>query len=115
MAEYIEKSAIMNLIESEARRWGDDYDWWQCLADIEDFKPADVRPVVRGKWVWRHRHRGGFRRVSGEDDFGVRHTITVDERYAIDDPYCPYCGKLNESVFLNFCPNCGADMRETKE
>ena len=79
---------------------------------IIDIPPADVRPVVRGRWVWRHRHRGGFRRVSGEDDFGVRHTITVDERYEIDDPYCPYCGKLNESVFLNYCPSCGADMRE---
>ena len=44
--EYIEKAGLMSLIESEAHRWGDDYDWWQCLADIEDFKPADVRPVV---------------------------------------------------------------------
>lgn len=73
-----------------------------------------VKPVVRGQWIWRHRHRGGFRRVTGEDDFGVRHTITVDERYQIDDPYCPFCGKLNESVFLNYCPNCGADMRDDK-
>lgn len=72
----------------------------------------DLRPVVRGRWEWKHRHRGGFRRVTGEDDFGVRHTITVDQRYEIDDPYCPFCKKLNESVFLNFCPNCGADMRE---
>ena len=81
-------------------------------AAVEELSAADVRPVVRGKWVWRHRHRGGFRRVTGEDDFGVRHTITVDQRYQIDDPYCPFCGKLNESIFLNYCPNCGADMRE---
>lgn len=76
-----------------------------------DTKTSDVRPVRRGRWEWKHRHRGGFRRVIGEDDFGVRHTITVDQRYEIDDPYCPFCKKLNESVFLNFCPNCGADMR----
>lgn len=81
-----------------------------ALKDVEVI-PADVRPVVRGRWEWKHRHRGGFRRVIGEDDFGVRHTITVDQRYEIDDPYCPFCKKLNESVFLNFCPNCGADMR----
>lgn len=79
---------------------------------VEELSAADVRPVVRGRWEWRHRHRGGFRRVTGEDDFGVSHTITVDERYEIDDPYCPSCGKLNESIFLNYCPNCGADMRE---
>lgn len=83
------------------------------VLDLLDSKsPADVRPVVRGKWEWRRRHRGGFRRVTGEDDFGVSHTITVDQRYVIDDPYCPFCGKLNESVFLNFCPNCGADMMD---
>lgn len=79
---------------------------------VEELSAADVRPVVRGRWEWRHRHRGGFRRVTGEDDFGIRHTITVDERYEIADPYCPFCGKLNESIFLNYCPNCGADMRE---
>lgn len=82
---------------------------------VDDFimalPPADVRPVVRGKWVWRHRHRGGFRRVTGQDDFGITHTITIDERFEIDDPYCPFCKRLNESVFLNFCPNCGADMQ----
>ena len=85
--------------------------WYDAQAGISQLPPADVRPVVRGKWEWRRRHRGGFRRVTGEDDFGVSHTITVDQRYVIDDPYCPFCGKLNESVFLNFCPNCGADMR----
>lgn len=47
MAEYIDRAALMSLIESEAHRWGDDYDWWQCLADIEDFPAADVQPVVR--------------------------------------------------------------------
>ena len=24
---------------------------------------------------------------------------------------CPKCGASNNSVFKNFCPNCGADMR----
>lgn len=52
MAEYIEKAALMSRIESEAKRWGYDYDWWQCLADIEDFKPADVCPIIRGNWIY---------------------------------------------------------------
>lgn len=86
MAEYIEKAALMSLIESEVRRWGDDYDYWQCLADIEDFKPADVRPVVRGKWK-------------------------ITSIYI----KCLECGECFMLIPQNFCPNCGADMRETEE
>lgn len=119
MIEYIPKQAVIKFIDNcllhEDKLQGVEKE--TLLAEkkqIEAISPADVRPVVRGKWVWKHRHRGGFRRVSGEDDFGVCHTITVDERYEIDDPYCPFCKKLNESIFLNFCPNCGADMMEGK-
>jgi hypothetical protein len=87
MAEYIEKSALMGFIESEARRWGDDYDWWQCLSDIEDFKPADVRPVVRGRW------------------------IPFTSEAAGDIWYCSACG-VGFAHHMDFCPHCGADMRE---
>ena len=72
--------------------------------------------VVRekGEWDMKHRHHGGFRRYTGRDDFGEEHTITVDERSECDEPYCPKCGKWNESVWRNFCPNCGADMRKVE-
>ena len=113
MAEYIEKQAVLDEIDEEIQEFPEcEYALSFSKRWIKKLPPADVRPVVRGRWEWKHRHRGGFRRVTGEDDFGVRHTITVDQRYEIDDPYCPFCKKLNESVFLNFCPNCGADMRE---
>lgn len=74
--------------------------------------PESMRP--RGRWNYKHRHRGGFRQYTGLDSMGELHTITVDERFETDDPYCSECGKLNESVFLNFCPNCGAKMGEEK-
>ena len=64
----------------------------------------------KGEWNWKHRHRGGFRKYTGEDAFGEKHTITVDERFECYDPYCPACGKLNEAIYLNFCPNCGKAM-----
>ena len=120
MAEYIEKQAALKevcdacgIVHDREKEYCE-YKFAGCKEYYNVFAlpPADVRPVVRGKWEWRRRHRGGFRRVTGEDDFGVSHTITVDQRYVIDDPYCPFCGKLNESVFLNFCPNCGADMMD---
>ena len=64
----------------------------------------------KGEWNWKHRHRGGFRKYTGEDAFGEKYTITVDERFECYDPYCPACGKLNEAIYLNFCPNCGKAM-----
>lgn len=67
-------------------------------------------PVVHGRWIYKHRHRGGIRIYEGKDEMGETRRISVDERYEIDDPYCSECGKLNESVWLNYCPNCGAKM-----
>ena len=81
-------------------------------SDFADRSKYVVRE--KGEWEIKHRHHGGFRRYTGRDDFGEEHTITVDERFECDEPYCPKCGKWNESVWLNFCPNCGADMRERR-
>lgn len=111
MTEHIEKQAAIEAVKGRFSMPVDNL----IVEVIKALPAADVRPVVRGKWEWRHRHRGGFRRVTGEDDFGISHTITVDERYQIEDPYCPFCKKLNESIFLNFCPNCGADLREGED
>lgn len=61
---------------------------------VEEIRPADVRPVVRGEWIRR-----------------------CDSIFAV----CPNCGcevtQIKASVFrdgkgrIDFCPNCGADMR----
>lgn len=53
---------------------------------VNEIKPADVRPVVRGKWK-------------------------VTSIYI----KCLECGECFMLIPQNFCPNCGADMRETKE
>lgn len=60
-------------------------------ADVEsivsEIPAADVLPVVRGRWRW-----------VGQDQW--------------NDCYeCSQCGKMNTDN-SNFCPNCGADMRE---
>ena len=62
---------------------------------------------MRGEWVMKHRHHGGFRRVTGMDDMGEQHTITIDERCEYDDRYCSKCGKQAPDNFLNFCSYCG--------
>lgn len=57
---------------------------------IQSIPAADVRPVVRGKWSTVY------------DDFMKSNYDT-----------CSCCGKeyFGANGF-NFCPNCGADMRE---
>ena len=67
---------------------------------------------LRGEWIAEHRHRGGFRRVTGVDDMDVQHTITIDERCEYDDLYCSKCGKQSPDNFLNFCGYCGAPMTD---
>lgn len=49
-------------------------------------KMDDVRPVVRGRWITRPYLMGNTQ-------------------------YCSRCGE-NYGAKYNFCPNCGADMRE---
>lgn len=66
----------------------------------------------RGEWIWKHRHHGGFKTAKGKCECGRDVYAQIDERYETDDPYCPFCGVMNDSIHLNYCPNCGADMRE---
>lgn len=51
---------------------------------ISDIPAADVRPVVRGHWI---------------------------KRKGWDKYVCSECSNEEKAV-RNFCPNCGADMRE---
>ena len=67
---------------------------------IANIPAADVRPVVRGKWIqttqpmgWRDEDCAECS-VCGED-------FVLDE-WAMDE----------FTNLMNFCPNCGADMRE---
>ncbi len=63
-----------------------------ALSDIEDYPAANVKLVVRGKWINTYMQ-------------GVHHYR------------CTNCGEYIEAIWTanfdyNFCPNCGADMRE---
>ena len=55
---------------------------------LESIPAADVRPVVRGKWI--------------------RPTRVPDSMLA----ECSACGFDTGAYTFNFCPNCGADMME---
>lgn len=88
--EYIErKAAIMTAMNYDGN--GNAQDASQDIAAALGCIPAaDVRPVMRGRWI----------------------------RNATSNLHmnCSNCGKVFSNVFqpllFNFCPNCGADMRE---
>ena len=81
MAEYIERKAFLDAIE-RMKPYHQDAD--DIAEMLQNLPAADVRPVVRGKW------------------------IKIKYRSICRD--CSFRGFAS----WNFCPNCGADMREEK-
>lgn len=86
MAEYIEREAVNALIEAECSPKVAAF----LNHAIDNIHAADVRPVVRGRWI----------KCVGEN--GVTSACR-----------CSLCGfEDNRFSVFNYCPNCGADMRE---
>lgn len=96
MAEYIEREAALIICETEYQERVKMQDWcgetvaWNIGHAIKAIRPADVAPVVHGRWV--DGECGTFctncNRVFDED-FEIRREV---------------CKKLLR------CPNCGARM-----
>lgn len=71
------------------------HDLRELLDDLENAPPADVRPVVHGKWT--HETIDTHRSITG--------------KVFLPSAICSICG--NSTIMeVNFCPFCGADMRE---
>jgi rubrerythrin len=87
MAECIEREAVFSAICKTSAEH--DVFFPAIILDaIKSIPAADVRPVLRGKW---------------------RQYSPLTDTYE-----CDKCGYqvIDESFRTNFCPNCGADMRE---
>lgn len=108
-----DREKLIELVEAgNGYYYSKNYDSANVYAAIADHLLSHgVTFEKQGEWDIKHRHHGGFRKYTGVDEFGETRTITVDERFESDEPYCPYCGKWNESVWKSYCPNCGARMK----
>lgn len=85
--EYIERDAAVAFLENmEASKH-----LIQCFENKERFPAADVAPVVHGEW------------------------IIIDRTEMFTELKCSHCGHKMltgaNSLYPNYCPNCGADMR----
>lgn len=85
MTEYIDKEAIRNML------YWEDALTMRGVKLINQFPAADVKPVARGAWV---EVKTGF------------HCSVCKKKAA---------GTSKGALLSNFCPNCGADMREVEK
>lgn len=101
MAEYIDREKLKEAIREDAinsLQFCDPSALDLALMDVDEAPSADVRPVVRGRWVKIYE--------DGEPSV-IQHQIGV---------FCSKCKSMPKDKFTEsfFCPSCGADMREEK-
>ena len=98
MSEYIDCEALKAVFEEDGHLSA------YVEEMIDSIPAADVRPVVRGKW----------------EEVEVTWLADIeDQPDAIATMFCPECKRFANHVYhygdpthgMNFCPNCGADMR----
>lgn len=100
MSDYISrdaaKAAVQNTLAFHSYAGG------VAASAIDKLPAADVRPVVKASWEQ------------------VSVTYDTMEVEAVATMFCPKCKRYHNEVFFygnprenaNFCPNCGADMKE---
>lgn len=94
MAEYIEREKLIEHLKKDplfdlVERYG-------ITGVIESIPRADVRPVVRGKWI----------------DMGDFISCSSCNATRLKEFESDYGKAMRLDARTNFCPNCGADMRE---
>lgn len=91
MAEYIDKQKLIDELDDKYSLGDIGRMEHDIIVDALLYaKPADVRPVVRGRWI------------DYDDDYGA-YSCSECEQNAPEDTQ------------WNFCPHCGTDMRGCEE
>lgn len=115
MNDTISRAKLMSHIESEYRKWGDDYDAEQILGDIEDMPAVEMVPrfiddYKRGKQFATEYSAGvvcededGFH--IGYEQMGARETFSVGQPvYDGDDHLMGYLG-IGVYMHLDYAAN----------
>lgn len=95
MAEYIEREAALDCFACDLGKkdYSVSYQGFMTEAAfrINDLPAADVRPVVRGKWIDEHSDKPNDPRMR-----------------------CSVCTCVEAPLLKwRFCPNCGAEMEKS--
>ena len=105
MAEYIDREALVEHLNVLLYGRFTEMPLYMAVIgtinEIKKFPSVDVQPVVHGRW--NATHESGL--------FSHPDSITY---------VCSECGKQFYTLYSmpplsNYCPNCGADMREYKQ
>ena len=71
---------------------------------LQALPAADVREVRRGKWITHPRETWIGVDINGNE-------TQPRQYFAYECPFCGFTAGMSGKDY-NFCPNCGADMRE---
>ena len=94
--DYISRDSALRAVVDAVELYPHEYD--AITKEINFIPAADVRPVVRGRWMYI-----------------VENAYHVCSNCAGVMSYDPEKGFLIFNTLPNFCPQCGADMREVVE
>ena len=81
---------------------------------VEKLPPVKLQEKT-GYWIMKHRTHNEVKHYTGQDEMGETHTISVLERYEVDEPYCSECGKRAGDTSQDYCCACGAKMVKPQE
>ncbi|MBQ9646974.1 MAG: hypothetical protein IJV43_01260 [Oscillospiraceae bacterium] len=99
MAEYITKKSVADALFSDEHMDDVVFSANHICRIVANLPATDVRPVVRGVWIEAYNKWTPTKKCSAcEAHFWQFPMKTV----GIGEPIAPV---------MNFCPNCGADMR----
>lgn len=103
MAEYIDRQAVIDNIEKSFDRETilNRFVRKIAISAVMRMEPAEVSPVVRGRWIMR----GGKFRCS---------RCAEKALWSKEDGTNGFSREFTQEK-STFCPNCGADMRGTQD
>lgn len=142
MAEYINRGTFKESVEERyckpCKAEGKDHNGCWCRAcwvddmldEVDCFQPADVAPVVHGRWIFTKRHlwykdeNGNIDEWRVDNGFHngpecqICHTAFCEHctpdwsttECEIGHYYCSECAETSRDAHENYCPNCGAKM-----